>query len=529
MLTQNTTRSPLHWPLLLLTALSLSIGWGIRGNFGHEFGAMIPGALAAMAAALLSGREDWWRRVACFAFFGALGWSFGGSISYMQVIAYTHSGHSLSVFYGYACLFVIGFLWAAMGGAGTALPALLDRERLTEFFAPLSAVFVAWLVQDVAENLLVTVNPDFRHESPLYWYDTDWLAALTTIVAILILALVRRRFDRASSLILHMAFGWWVGFAVLVLVLGWRLTPPRGDSWAGCVGMVGGLWIYCWRHRLTGLLFASLVTGLIGGFGFASADLIKHVLITSGWNTNWHSVLEQTYGFINGLGVAVAMGLLAARAPRVTDDPPVRRWTESYAVAFVLVLLTYLNLSKNPGTWVKAKSVPEVMYGLSADAWFGLAYAALAAAVVGLLVLHARRPLALVPGSWLGKGQLLYVVFLWWMVVGNFERSVVGFVPQRMITEGVIFFNAVVCTLLLLFWGGTLRVEAPALVPNYARWLTKAVWIGALGFLLSVAVDWEITRAIHGDRFDGYGARHIRFGPESTATKEKPKAGQKHP
>jgi len=114
----------LNSPAIWLTALSLSIGWGIRGNFGHEFGAMIPGALAAMGVVLLSGREDWRRRIAYFAMFGALGWSFGGSISYMQVIAYTHSGHSLSVLYGFASLFVIGFLWAAMGGAGTALRAI---------------------------------------------------------------------------------------------------------------------------------------------------------------------------------------------------------------------------------------------------------------------------------------------------------------------------------------------------------------------------------------------------------------------
>ena len=44
--------------LLLGTALSLSIGWGIRGNFGHEYGAMIPGALASMAAALLAPRQQ---------------------------------------------------------------------------------------------------------------------------------------------------------------------------------------------------------------------------------------------------------------------------------------------------------------------------------------------------------------------------------------------------------------------------------------------------------------------------------------
>jgi hypothetical protein len=94
---------------------------------------MIPGALAAMGVVLLSGREDWRRRIAYFAMFGALGWSFGGSISYMQVIAYTHSGHSLSALYGFASLFVIGFLWAAMGGAGPAPPAIhslkLARQR----------------------------------------------------------------------------------------------------------------------------------------------------------------------------------------------------------------------------------------------------------------------------------------------------------------------------------------------------------------------------------------------------------------
>ena len=56
---------------ILVTALSLSIGWGIRGNFGHEIGAMIPGALDAMAVVVLSNREDWHRRIAYFAMFGA--------------------------------------------------------------------------------------------------------------------------------------------------------------------------------------------------------------------------------------------------------------------------------------------------------------------------------------------------------------------------------------------------------------------------------------------------------------------------
>ena len=92
-MTPKNTSPGLSLLAILFVALALSIGWGVRGNWGHEYGAMIPGALAAMAAVLVSGRDDWYRRIPFFAFFGALGWSFGGSISYMQVIAYTHSGN----------------------------------------------------------------------------------------------------------------------------------------------------------------------------------------------------------------------------------------------------------------------------------------------------------------------------------------------------------------------------------------------------------------------------------------------------
>ncbi len=519
----------LNTPALWLTALSLSIGWGIRGNFGHEFGAMIPGALAAMAVVLLSGREDWRRRIAYFAMFGALGWSFGGSVSYGQVIAYTHSGHSLSVLYGFASLFVIGFVWAAIGGAGTALPAALDHKQLTEFFPPLIAVFIAWLAQDVFENTLFAVNSQYRQESLLYWYDTDWLAALTAIIAIAVFSIARRRFDSASSLILHMAIGWWVGFALLVLVLGWRMTPPRGDNWAGCVGMVAGMLVYFHRRGLNHATWASLVTGFIGGFGFATATLFKLIAIKTGWNTNWHSVLEQTYGFINGVGIAVAMLFLAKRAPRVDDQPGERRWTDLFAVGFVLLLVTWLNLRKNPERWVEAKVAPEAIIGVSSQVWFELAYLVMAVMVIWLLVSHTRRALPFIPASWLGKSQLLYLVFLWWMVAGNFERALVAFAPQRLVTEGVIFFNASVCTLLALLYAGArpnVDQKEPA---DFSALIRKTVIIGLMATALSLIADWRIVRAIYGDTFAGFAAKHIRFGPEATATSEKPKPSQPHP
>lgn len=514
---------------MALVGLSLSIGWGIRGNYGHEYGAMIPGALAAMSVVLLSGRSDWQRRIPFFALFGAVGWSFGGSMSYGQVIAYTHSGHSPTVLYGFACLYVIGFLWGALGGAGTALPAVLSRARVTEYFAPMGAVFLAWLLEDIIVATWFNVEPTRRHESPLYWYDTDWLAALLAIVAVLALGLVRRRFDSASSLVLHLAIGWWIGFLVLVNLLGLRMTPPRGDNWAGCVGMVVSLWFYCWKHGMAHVAHASLLSGLVGGLGFATAQLLKLVGITTALQTNWHSLLEQTYGFVNGVGIALAMFFLARRTPEVEEKPAARHWAGPCAIGFVLLGITYLNLRKNPETWATAKSVPALLYGLSGAFWFDMAYLAIAIAFATLVIAHRRKPLAFLPADWLGRGELMYLIFLWWVVVGNFERALVAFAPVRLITEGVIHINAALCTVGVAMRARSNGSGSISPIPEWAGVLHRLIVVGLTVAILSVATDWAIVRVVYGNQPAPHSSRHIRFGPDATATKAKPQTGQPHP
>jgi hypothetical protein len=516
---------------LVLTALSLSIGWGIRGNFGHEIGAMIPGALAAMAVVLTIGRADWLERIGFFAFFGAIGWSFGGSMSYGQVLGYTHSGHSLSVVYGFASLFVIGFLWAAIGGAGTALSAVLSRDRLAEFLLPLGLIFAAWWLQDLFEEWLVAVNPDYRQNSPLYWYDTDWLGVLVAVVVILIFSLVRRRVNEASSLILHMAIGWWVGFVLLVLVLGLRMTPPRGDNWAGCIGMVAGMLVYCERRGLRDLTRAALVCGAVGGFGFAFADMLKLIGVATGWATNWHSVMEQLYGAINGIGIALVMSDLAQRAPATRDDRTRCPRAHSLAVLFVLIGVTYLNFRRNPVEWVKAEAVPATIVGVSAEWWFALAYIVLAVAALVLIRRHRREPLEFIPSSVEGRAQLIYLVFLWWVVIGNFERSVVAFAPTRLITEGVIFLNAAISMMVLLIVPiRRLEVADREVSDRLSLWTWRRTAVMSVAlFLVSVVGSWAVMRAIYGDQVAGQIKRQIRFGAESTATTDKPAAGQPHP
>ena len=66
------------------------------------------------------------------------------------------------------------------------------------------------------------------------------------------------------------------------------------------------------------------------------------------------------------------------------------------------------------------------------------------------MIRHLRRPVPIVPPTWVGKGQLLYLVFLWWMVVGNLDRALPGFAEHGLVTEGMIHLNACLCTLLVL-------------------------------------------------------------------------------
>lgn len=504
------------WPrpsYYLATALSLWLGWGIRGNYGHEYGAMIPGALAALAVCLMSGRPDWRRRAPQFACLGALGWSFGGSISYMLVVAYTHSGHSPTVLYGFACLFVIGFLWAAPGGAATALAATAPRRFLAELVLPMGLVFLLWWLQGVA------IEPFFHALGyRLFLFDTDWLAATLAIIGGLATVVIRRRLDAASGLVLSMAAGWWLAFGVLVCLLDLHMTPPRGDNWAGCLGLTAGALWWLWRAGFAAAARAGVWCGLLGGIGFAAASMLKLVEVTSGLQTNWHSILEQTTGLFNGLALAAALTPVVRDAAPLPDHDGQSDPTTPLALAFVVLGITYLNLRKNVAEWVKVGSMPAEMAGLAAVGWFDVASVLVAITFVVLLARHACRPLAIVPADALGRGQLLYVALLWWLVAGNFERVLGRFAPARLVTEGVIMAVGLACTALVLGWPPPDRVIPGGSAGEAASRRRPALVLlaGLLAAALSVLADWAVVRAVWGDQFAGYASREIRFGPDAT-------------
>lgn len=505
---------------LLFVGLSLSIGWGIRGNYGHQWGAALPGALSAMAAVIISGREDWMRRVAYFGVFGAMGWGVGAAMAYMVVIAYTHSGQSASVLYGFCCLCIIGFLWGAFGGIGTALPAFLTREKLTQFFVPLALLFFAWWLENLFEAHFIDTNPLYAKHSPMDWYDTDWTSALLALLIIPIRGAIRRKLDWGEKFILWMAFGWWAGFLLLKVVLHVEMAPHKSESWVGNLGMTIAALIYLHRCGLKGVVLSGLVTGVLGGLAFALGVLFKLIEVKSGLTTNWHSILEQSYGFMNGLAVATAMLLLYRTAPKVSDEPAVPRFYNGFVVAFLLLLLTYLNMWKQVTDWIDGAAVEEQLYFLTTRGWFDLFYALMAVTFIILIRAHLRRPLPFIPTNSLGKAQLLYLGLMWWMIIANFMKALVDFDKVRLVTEGTIFVNGLLCSLMVLLWATRSGEPEIATEPDYRPTIRRRVSRGAIALVLCPIICWGVVRAIYGDKFAGEAGYHLRFGKDAVPAKE---------
>lgn len=692
---------------IFLVGISLSIGWGIRGNFGHEYGAEFAGCLAAITVALLSGREDWRNRIPYFAFFGALGWGFGASQSYMQVLAYTESGHLISQWYGYLAVFFIGFMWAGLGGAGTAFAAVAPRERIVNIFTPFLFVMGASLLLNFIEDPVahwLQTGAQFdgtwsRHKNPLYWFDAYYLQAFFALLGAGVYDLYNRRgvrdrmflpafaaggafagwiiqlllgaagldnrlasaltypqgdpgfinpatgklaydptnflnnwpqwfgdypqhlgwviglvlgiifyffifgkFRNGASLFVYMGGGWLITFLALPVLGGIlfadyggiRMTPPRSDDWSGILGVFIGTSIWMWRNKLKPVAVASLISGIIGGLGFAGIQWIKQLMlsfgsprilaykgilpgseqfntITSAWSRwqgqNWHSFLEQSYGFVNGIAIAVALAFIASRVKIVSEEEPSvklkGRWTRAFSVLMILMGLTYFNVFKNvdvwssqlkPGVWTRTithadgtTAVAPALWDfpylgrlpgidflhMTPESWFTFTWGLLTIACIVIVVRHYKSPLPIIPKSSLAKGQLIFLILLWIMVVANFERALTGWGESRLLTEWVIIVNAIISTVLVLLLPREQETIVIREVKNY-RPLYKRLWIKAIAALLISSIFFLVTNRMiyqypEPGKLNNGPQSHTRFGPDASwRTKPNLKNAEEH-
>lgn len=220
--------------LLFVSGLLISFAWPVRGQFGHEWGALIPGALAAFSAAALRPAALWRRSFAPAVIFGSLGFSIGGAFGYGALVNAVINSPSLSdVLPQLAHIFLIGAVWGGLGMAFMGFGFTRTEALLGDLMVLACAAAAAW----AAVEILHAGGREY------FWYGGS-----LAVIYFYNLFLKKSRLITIFTLYGFLGFG--LGFLIAVIIL-----------WAGTQGHLGGTW---WQLR-------DQIWGLIGGISVMTA------------------------------------------------------------------------------------------------------------------------------------------------------------------------------------------------------------------------------------------------------------------
>jgi hypothetical protein len=158
--TPSETRGPAAWQAVLFPALAGAMGWGIRGQYGHETGAMIAGVLIGLTLLLLFGRGVPVETGARAAAFGAVALGIGGSMTYGQTIGLTQDravvGNWEAWRWGMLGLALKGAIWSGFAGLFFGLGFGRTRtswRAMLGLFAGMGILYLAgvWLLNSPHE------------------------------------------------------------------------------------------------------------------------------------------------------------------------------------------------------------------------------------------------------------------------------------------------------------------------------------------------------------------------------------------
>ena len=499
----------------VLAALAMSLGWGIRGDYGHEAGAMLPGALLALAIVITAGRVDWLARAGTLGMLGALGWAFGGQMSYGIVIGYTAAPTFIDVAYGYGALFLIGALWGGIGAGVLALGLTWRQDRLESFVAPLAALGLLWLLLDLT-------GLTARLEARWSFHDTDWVAATAALAVGAVFSRRAGEWREPARLIIALAGGWWIGYALLTQLLGLRMTPPRSDNWAGCVGLFVALALCLWREGNRAALLLVLYGLLAGGAGFVVGDFVQ-MLGRAGWGPigqyealrqlDYWKWMERLFGLIMGFGIALGVGRLLREGLAPLDPSPPSRRLRGFALSILLIVMPWKNFVSNVRVWIERGQFSEPLLGIGPRGWMLAIAIGLTLVLVVAISRHLDGKLALTPADRGGRAQFLFLALVWLFVIGDFTRVVSHLQTRGILSVHIGFWStALVLTILVL-------TASPAMTTHHgpSRDSADRDWrAGRLllaGWLLIPVLIPGLARLTLSARSGPLPGYHQRFGP----------------
>ena len=238
------------WKPVLFATLAGGMGWGIRGQYGHETGAMIAGLLIGLVLTLLFCPRANSLTVARAVALGTVAIGFGGSMTYGQTVGLTHDapliGNWAALRWGMLGLAIKGGLWIGFAGVffGMGLGGVKYRARELFFLmlGLLALSFVGnWVVNspfDPANKVLPRIyfSDDWRWEpgALLKPRREVWGGLLFALIGLLGYTLVVRGDTLAHNLGLWAVVGGALGFPLgqcLQAFHAWNPDIFRGGFW----------------------------------------------------------------------------------------------------------------------------------------------------------------------------------------------------------------------------------------------------------------------------------------------------------
>ena len=378
----TTPTQPHLGPAPLWMGLAGALGWGIRGQYGHETGAMIAGVLVGFAAVLCLKSRLTSLTAARAVALTAIGIACGGSMTYGQTIGLTHDGPLIgngpAWWWGMLGLALKGALWIGFAGLFLGLGLGGKRYRWWEMALLLVAMILLALVGMWLLN--GPFDPDQRVLPRIYFSDSwHWEPAgdlkprpecwggllLALLGAVGYLSLVRR--DRlAGRLALWGCLAGGIGFPAGQSLQSWRAWHPERFSAEALGGLAPYLQHVNWWNLME-ITFGG-VFGLVLGAGLwwnrrlivdeRNDDTSPTVTLSLGWEVRLcalHVLLlvSSTFLKIPSLAWYEASGLFLGALPLVGVMAG-RLWPYLMVLPLALVPIagkTLRNLSYEHAEW----------------------------------------------------------------------------------------------------------------------------------------------------------------------------------
>ncbi len=296
------------WQPVLFAAMAGGMAWGIRGQYGHETGAMIAGLLVSLTLVYLlapklnlstAGRAVAW---------GTIAMGFGGSMTYGQTVGLTHDaplvGNWEALRWGLLGLAVKGGMW--IGFAGVFLGMGLGGKRYeTESVVKLMLVLIAAFF--LGGYVLNSPFEPYVRRLPEIYFSDDWY------------------WEPGSDL------------------------KPRPEVWGGMVFAYLVLLFYVSVFKRDWLALNLGLWGLIGGAaGFPAGQSLQafHAWnremfgqgIWQQWDQymNWWNWMETTFGAI--MGAFLGLGLWLNQR-KITNVDPNREGALPIDISLILLVI----------------------------------------------------------------------------------------------------------------------------------------------------------------------------------------------